>query len=1818
MICGQSVPPNVPTNGLVAYYGFNGNANDLSGNYNHGYVRGATLTSDRFGNPNSAYYFGGRGSNNYIRVNQDNSLNLYNTVSISFWMMQTSSAGTIWNNNGWSGYEQNVGSDAIFTVIAKSGLSYGYSNYGGLCVYTSLSSSRQQLCDLKISDRNGNHLNVGAQASMNCYTYGQWIHVVQVVDGNRSRVYFNGVLYTELTTAAPSLYMSNNFDLYIGQQDDPSPYFTFNGSLDDIAIYNRALSDSEVRSLFNNYRDPYDNENHIDIDNISIQQPCGADAGSITINPRPNAGASYAYAFTSPNSPQASNVLSAGPGTHRVYVVSQCAVLDTLVTISCCNTVPEYEDIDSMCVGDHGQIGSSDEVILLEGFTNSYDVGTWIVDESNTIGNGSSRTTRWAMYQYDLNGTQYNSGAYRNAYGGSGRSAMHLTWWGNNSPRTYSSTLRSPAIYIPYNPMLVYVSFAYVAIAFNYSNGEQGYNNLSLEYSTSPSGPWTEIWSSGGGDVDPDTYPYWAETAFSLSNLPGPGTYYFRFKSAGNGYMTGVDDFKVSANTIRTVPSELEHSVSGDRITVRMPWTVPGRCDVQRLTTWIVYDSSSSDTTVNSLTPYRWTNGTGQTYATPGTYSYNNNGRLKNRHGCDSTARLHLIMQRDTRVVQTINACNSYTWPVNGQTYTVSTLDSVTCTACNQYGNDSTTVLQLTINHSSTPVSESINQCNNYTRQIGSRSRTFSASTEFDTIITNRAGCDSSIHLSLTINQNTTATPIEVGSCNDYTWSFNGQRYTSSGTYTHTITGGNRQGCDSTATIILSISSSINVSINKDTCDHYLWTSTGIDYTTSGNYSSQTTTPQGCDSTTTLHLTLHNTARLDTAISICDSLLWLGATLSTSGNYHDTLSTAHHCDSITTLILTVRHSTHADSINERHCDEYTWPFNGQRLTVSGTFSHTNTAANSQGCDSTQTLILVIDSSTSQQFTIDTCDSYLWNADNNTYSASGQYSSHHNTIHGCDSLLTLNLTLHFSAIADTQYLAPCDSLLWHASTDTLLTSSGIYSDTIATTHLCDSIITLNLTVRHSTNAGTISLRYCDEYTWPLSGQRYTASGEYNHTQTGGNSQGCDSTLTLRLTIDSSQQTTVSIDTCDNYLWETTNIYYTRSGSFNAHDTTTHGCDSTITLQLTIRYSSQPDTLVVDSCDTYTWHISSPRTFSQSGIYSDTNMNIDRCDSINILNLSIRHSTTAPTIQQQPCDSFYWDATAITYTDDGLYSHTLTNLAGCDSNVSLNLTLRRSSVADTQHTVNCNSYIWPANWQTYSSNGIYLDTSLNHAGCDSVRILSLSIVTTPSLTLSSDTTIYSCSYALLSASGADDYSWYPRAPIRDTLAYGNVMTIRAQLTHDEMFVVTGYRLDNNGNRLCSSTNNIRVYVIVDTAQHTACDNYTWATTNSARTYTTSGIFTDTITTDNGCDSIVRLRLTINKSIHLTETIDSCDRFLWHCNNNIYTASTIDTLRLRTQHDCDSLRILRLTLRYSSPTDTTHAETCNEYRWPFDNHLYKRTTDTIVHRTNQVGCDSNKVLNLIIHRSSLNIVASTTCDSFFFPPTATTYNQSIIDTINATSIYGCDSITILRLTIHYSDTLHFTDTTCSNHPYNFANRDYSVSGNYSTTLRKQNDCDSVLSLHLTVFPAYELQIFDTVAEDSIPYHAPDGSLIYYAFRDNLYSLSSSHQCDSLIHLNLFVRYKMIDCDGTLAFPNLVTPNGDGVNDTYSIVGLERGCWPHNDFRILNRWGAIVFHATDMTDGNDCWKPDNMPAGTYFYIFIGSNPQQNIHRQGVIEVVK
>ena len=79
----QNVPNYVPTNGLVGWWPFNGNANDESGNNNNGTVNGATLTSDRFGNANKAYSFDG--VNDFISYTQTPISNI-DSVTLSFWL----------------------------------------------------------------------------------------------------------------------------------------------------------------------------------------------------------------------------------------------------------------------------------------------------------------------------------------------------------------------------------------------------------------------------------------------------------------------------------------------------------------------------------------------------------------------------------------------------------------------------------------------------------------------------------------------------------------------------------------------------------------------------------------------------------------------------------------------------------------------------------------------------------------------------------------------------------------------------------------------------------------------------------------------------------------------------------------------------------------------------------------------------------------------------------------------------------------------------------------------------------------------------------------------------------------------------------------------------------------------------------------------------------------------------------------------------------------------------------------------------------------------------------------------------------------------------------------------------------------------------------------------------------------------------------------------------------------------------------------------------------------------------------------------------
>ena len=156
------------------------------------------------------------------------------------------------------------------------------------------------------------------------------------------------------------------------------------------------------------------------------------------------------------------------------------------------------------------------------------------------------------------------------------------------------------------------------------------------------------------------------------------------------------------------------------------------------------------------------------------------------------------------------------------------------------------------------------------------------------------------------------------------------------------------------------------------------------------------------------------------------------------------------------------------------------------------------------------------------------------------------------------------------------------------------------------------------------------------------------------------------------------------------------------------------------------SSTYGTDSITACDSYTW-INGITYSASNNSATDTLLNAAAGDSVVTLNLTIINSNTRTDVQTA-CNSYTW-IDGITYTSsNNTATDTLTNAAGCDSVVTLNLTITNSSSA-TDVVSSCNSYTWIDGITYTASNNTATDTLTNAAGCDSVVTLNLTITNSP---------------------------------------------------------------------------------------------------------------------------------------------------------------------------------------------------------------------------------------------------------------------------------------------------------------------------------------------------------------------------------------------------------------------------------------------------------------------------------------------------------
>jgi uncharacterized repeat protein (TIGR01451 family) len=457
-------------------------------------------------------------------------------------------------------------------------------------------------------------------------------------------------------------------------------------------------------------------------------------------------------------------------------------------------------------------------------------------------------------------------------------------------------------------------------------------------------------------------------------------------------------------------------------------------------------------------------------------------------------------------------------------------------------------------------------------------------------------------------------------------------------------------------------------------------------------------------------------------IAACDSFSWNNSSYAQSGTYFYSYINANGIPSTDTLFLTINYSNSSNS-NITVCENqlpYSW--NGLTFTQAGTQSVT--LSNVAGCDSIATLNLSVRYNSASTTDISICENqlpYAWNGLN--FTQAGTQSATLSSAAGCDSIATLNLSVRYNS-ASTTDISICENELPYAWNGLTFTQAGTQSVTLSNVAGCDSIATLNLFVK-SNSSSTTDVSVCENelpYAW--NGLTFTQAGTQSATLS--NAAGCDSIATLNLFVKSNSSSTTDVSVCENelpYVWN--GLSFTQAGTQSATLSNTAGCDSIATLNLSVRYNSA-STTDVSVCENelpYAWN---GLSFTQAGTQSVTLSNAAGCDSIATLNLSVRYNS-ASTTDISICENelpYSWNG--LTFTQAGTQSATLSNAAGCDSVVTLNLFV---NLTDRQHidTSVCEKYL-PFEWNGKQYFNTTVDTFVykNRLGCDSIISLRLVVI------------------------------------------------------------------------------------------------------------------------------------------------------------------------------------------------------------------------------------------------------------------------------------------------------------------------------------------------------------------------------------------------------------------------------------------------------------------------------------------------------------
>ena len=761
------------------------------------------------------------------------------------------------------------------------------------------------------------------------------------------------------------------------------------------------------------------------------------------------------------------------------------------------------------------------------------------------------------------------------------------------------------------------------------------------------------------------------------------------------------------------------------------------------------------------------------------------------------------------------------------------------------------------------------------------------------------------------------------------------------------------------------------------------------------------------------------------------------------------------------------------------CDGDSIVFRGKSYTAPTDFY--DTLQSLQGCDSIEHIYIRYHKPFEgfEQHYLDAEGQYIWSRNGETYTQPGNYDFSTKTIYGCDSIWHLALNEHptylFKEQATFCISKDQPTYEWRGQQ---ISESGTYYDIYSSVNGRDSIYQLDIDVRPYYEL-LRQLTICDGGSISFNGHNVSETCTIIDTlQT---AYGCDSIITTIVNSDQSfhHYDTVTITNQESIDWRGQTI--TQGGNyFDYYTSQITGCDSVYQLTVYVHpvYIFTTDKEI---CQTETPYIWRGKQYDQLGThtYEDRYTTVNGQDSIYRLNL-----TVYPAYQFDYsiilCPGETQTFRGKTYIHPGDYYDTLRTVNGCDSICRIHVVRKESFYSEEHVALNDGqSYIWSQNGKTYTEAGTYEIREKTAEGCDSVMVLF--ITRNPKYYFPETREI--CQPDTLPY-----YVWRGRELNQSGTYWDSLQTVAGQ---DSV-----YRLD-----LTIHPRHI-TYVERDICES---ESFYW----NSQLIDSTGTYYDTLRTQNGCDSIIVLRVNLHQyEVIQYDTI--CDGDTIHWEGLTITEEGVYNQRYIREEGCDSVLQLRVTMLY--PFTYDYSDTICEakllaqepYLWgPNQRPLWGKWDETTAHFEDSVywNCDHTRYFHLRVLKERIHVDTITICQGdsveimFHDGRHQWLHNAGMYyDTIpqyGHTETYACDSIQGVLLQVHAvsRDTItqHITD---SDLPLQWAGHSIYMTGYYVDTLSKANTgCDSIVILHAIVDTTYFF--LDSVTICKPHYHGDNNPL-------------------------------------------------------------------------------------------------------------------------------